>query len=318
MTIPLRRKANPLFGEPSLASANNASACWIRGVISPLDQKGSTGWLADLYGGTQTGDDWARVNIPVDEIFVPDFNRAQWTWYQTNTETMGLGIVIWVHDPNDFDKRAEITQLGGHADLEKTSGWNAHEFSSTTGGMFFYGEGTTGTGLTAGTQYTWSQFQADVLFKNWTIYRITFDWGWEASGTFESAYLADVKLNGVAVPLKPDKGGSGRIATRFYTLSDTFAYTLAPKTPFRLLNVNVEIDTAGTTSESFTITKDSGIDDAYDVLLYTVNILTASLTDLNLAFGRGYEYMAVDEIDFAWPNTEDREVGLTVTYQTVF
>lgn len=203
MSIPVMRKANPLFGKPSLASANNGIARWIRGSTSPLDQKGSTGWLAELYGGVQSGDDWARLNIPADEIFVSDFNYALWSWYQTNTETMGLGIVIWVHDPNDFDNRAEITQLGGHADLPKVAGWNAFSFSSATGGMFFYGEGTTGTGLTAGTQYTWAQFQADALFKNWTIYRITLDWGWEASGTFESVYVADVKLNGVAVPLLP-------------------------------------------------------------------------------------------------------------------
>jgi len=204
MSIPVRRQANPLFGPVSLSSSGNGSARWKRGSTSPLDQKGSTGWLAELVGGVQTGSDWARLNIPVDEIFVSEFSRALWSYYMTNTETMGVNIVVWVHDPNDFDKRAEITQLGGHADLVKSSGWNAFSFSPTTGGMFFYGENTTGTGLTAGTQYTWSQFQADPLFKNWTIYRITLEYGWEASGTFEAAYVADVKLNGVAVPLKPE------------------------------------------------------------------------------------------------------------------
>ncbi len=204
MSIPLRREANPLFGKVTLSAANNGVADWIRGSTSPLDQKGSTGWLARLYGGVQTNDDWARVNVPVDEIFVSDFHTANWSWYQTDTQTMGLGIVIWVHDPNDFDNRAEITQLGGHGDLPKTSGWNAFSFSSATEGMFFYGEGTTGTGLTAGTQYAWSAFQADVLFKNWTIYRITLDWGWEASGTFNYVYVADVKLNGVALQLRPN------------------------------------------------------------------------------------------------------------------
>ena len=206
MAIPVTRKANPLFGKPTLASANNGKALWMRGSASPLDQKGSTGWLAELYGGVQTGDDWARVNFSVDEIFVSDFHSALWSYYMTNTETMGVNIVIWVHDPNDFDKRAEITQLGGHADLPKDAGWNAFSFSSATGGMFFGGEGTTGTGLTAGTQYTWSQFQTDVLFKSWTIYRITLEYGREAEGTFESAYVADVKLNGVSIPLGPTSG----------------------------------------------------------------------------------------------------------------
>ncbi|GAH33004.1 unnamed protein product, partial [marine sediment metagenome] len=102
--------------------------------------------------------------------------------------------------------RAEITQLGGHADLEKTEGWNAFEFTSATGGMFYYGEGVSGTDniAVAGTQYTWSQFISDALFKTWDIYRITLEYGWEASGSFGDVYVADLQLNGKMIPLKPD------------------------------------------------------------------------------------------------------------------
>jgi len=191
------------FGRPTLAAANNGRARWIRGSTSPLDQKAPTGWLADLYGGAQTGDDWARLSIPVNELPVTEFNRAQWSWYQTATESMGVNIVIWMHDPDDNDKRAEVTQVGGISGLDKSAGWNSHEFVTTTTQMFFYGEGTTGTGLTAGTQYTWDQFRTDTLFDGWTIYRITLEWGWEASGTFESAYIAEVKLNGTVIMLEP-------------------------------------------------------------------------------------------------------------------
>jgi hypothetical protein len=192
-----------LFGAPVLMSGGSGKAHWAKGSqVLGTHQKG-TGWVADLYGGVQSGDDWAACYIPVNDLPLTEFNTALWSWYQTATETMGLGIVIWIHDPDDFDKRAEVSQLGGHADLEKAAGWNAHEFSKTTAGMFFYGENTTGTGLTAGTQYSWYQFQQDALFKDWTIYRISFDWGWEASGTFESSYLAEVKLNGTYLELKP-------------------------------------------------------------------------------------------------------------------
>lgn len=204
MSIPIRRIANPLFGKPSLAAAGNGTASWIRGNTSPLDQKSSTGWLACLYGGVQTGDDWARVNSPTDEVFTTDFNYAQWSWYQTATQSMGLGIVIWVHDPNNLDNRAEISQLANVSGLAKAAGWNSHTLDSTVSQFFFYGEGTTGTGLTAGTLYTWDEFQADVIFSRWTIYRITLDWGWEASGTFQAVYVADIKLNGVNIPLLPE------------------------------------------------------------------------------------------------------------------
>jgi len=203
MSVPTRRILDPIFGNPTLAAANNGKAHWVRGETSPLDQKSPTGWLACLYGGVQTGDDWARVNIPASEVRVTEFNAAQWSYYMTNTETMGVNIVIWVHDTNDFDKRAEITQLGGHGDLPKAGGWNAFKFTSATEGMFFFGENTTGTGLTAGTQYSWAAFQADALFEKWTIYRITLEYGWEAAGTFEEAYVADVKLNGIPIFLKP-------------------------------------------------------------------------------------------------------------------
>jgi hypothetical protein len=203
MAIQAIRVIEPIFGQTTLASANNGTAAWVRGETSPLDQKGSTGWLANLNGGVQTGDDWARVSIPVYELPVTEFLAAQWSYYMSQTQTMGVNIVIWVHDPKDFDKRAEITQLANVSGLEKAAGWNAHELDTSVTQFFFYGENTTGTALTAGTQYTWAQFQADVLFKTWTIYRITFEYGWEASGTFADAYVAEIKLNGASVPLRP-------------------------------------------------------------------------------------------------------------------
>ena len=58
------RVLEPIYGEPSLADALGGNASWVRGQKSPNDQKGQTGWLADLHGGIQTGDDWSRVDIP--------------------------------------------------------------------------------------------------------------------------------------------------------------------------------------------------------------------------------------------------------------
>lgn len=193
------------FGDPVLRSGGSGRVGWVKDTSNALGlyQKGASGYLANLYGGAQSGDDWAAIYIPVNERLVSDFGSALWSYYMTNEETMGVNIVIWVHDPTDFDKRAEITQLGGVAELEKTAGWNAHEFGPTDTGMFFYGENTTGTGLVAGTQYTWAQFQADVLFSTWTIYRVSFEYGWEASGTFEDAWVADVELDGQMILLKP-------------------------------------------------------------------------------------------------------------------
>lgn len=193
------------FGKTTLAAVNNSIARWVRGETSPLDQKGATGWLANLYGGAQTGDDWARVNVPVNELPVTSLTEAMWSYYMAQAQTMGVNIVICVHNPANFDARAEITQLANVAGLEKGAGWNAHKLVLTTDQFFWYGENCTGTALTEGVPnyYGWDDFQADVLFRGWTIYRITLEYGWEASGTFDNTYVADIKLNGQLILLEP-------------------------------------------------------------------------------------------------------------------
>ena len=321
--LALLEKEKSMFGEPTLYAMNNSDAVWSHGALSPHYQKSSTGWMANLYGGIQTNDDYASVYVPVNEMHVPDLKTALWSYYMSAAESFGINMVIWVHDPFDFDNRAEITQRQQHADLEKGAGWNAHELNPSTDYFFFYGENTTKTNLSAGTDYGWDDFVADELFNTWTIYRISFDYGWQASGTFDDAWVADIELNGQQIPLKPDSGGTGRIGHRYYTVADTASNSLAPKTPFRLLSIDCEISAAGTTSESLTITKNAAIGDTYDVLLYTVNTLIGSttggtITALFVPFGEGYDFSALDAIDMAWGNTEDRTLGFTWTYQTVF
>lgn len=258
MGVPVRRIIPLTFGAPSLNAANSGIARWVKGSISPLDQKGATGWLADLYGGVQSGDDWARVTIPVSELPLSSFNEAMWSYYMTGTQTMGVNIVIWVHDPNDFDKRAEITQLANVAGLEKAAGWNAHELDATVTQFFFYGENTTGTGLTAGTQYTLNQFKADALFSTWTIYRITLEYGWEASGTFDHVYVADIKLNGQMVFLRPDVpellGSETKTVTQKTAgTSTTKATMLTPTTGKRIRIISASMVNLSATGAEFEI-----------------------------------------------------------------
>ena len=313
------RALTPTFGEITLQSANNGSANWCQSVVSPLDQKGNNGWLACLYGGVQTGDDWARVVIPVNEVKLPEISLVQWSYYMTNAESMGANIVFWVHDPTNFDKRAEITQVGGHADLVKTAGWNAFSFTSATGGMFFYGEGDTGTDLIAGTQYTWSRFMLDTLFKGWTIYRITIEYGWEASGTFEEVWIADIKVNKQMLFMKPDSVGTGRIAQRLVSVdTGAVAFTIAPKTPYKLLSMDVHSSAVLDTGEALTLTKDAGASSFFDTLIFSQDLFIGSVISLHVVFGDGYCFPAEDEIDLAQANGSNDDLGITLIYQTVF
>ncbi len=325
--VPVRTIIEPLYGEASLADALGGNASWVRGQISPNDQKGQTGWLADLYGGIQTGDDWARLNIPVYEVGVPDFNKvtgdSQWSWNQTNAEVYGVNIVIWVHDPKDPDKRAEVTQAPSGATLEKGAGWNAHELNPATTQFFYYGENVTSadgtaTELTAGTQYTWNQFRTDKVFQTWTIYRVTLEWGWYSTGTFESAYVADVRLNKHTIFLRPDSGGSGRIANRFFTVtSGDFAGSLEPKTPFELLSVAIKTSAVLDTGEDFTLDVDATRGAAYDVNIITEDLFVGSRTSYFATFENRH-FRADDVLDFFQTNGSDDTIGMTIQYRTVF
>ncbi|KKN76897.1 hypothetical protein LCGC14_0365480 [marine sediment metagenome] len=214
MGVPTRRILDPVYGSPILRAANNGTAIWNKINTNSQWQNG-TGWQACLTGGVQTGDDWGAAFFPVQaQVLVKDFSDAlttQWKYYMTATQTMGVNIVIWVHNPANLSQRAEITQIGGTALLGKTLGWNSHTLLKTTTQFVWYGEDwsgslvatLTGSGLTAGTQYTWAQFQADVLFRDWEIYRVSLEHGWEASGTFQSVWLTEAEFNGQTVPIIP-------------------------------------------------------------------------------------------------------------------
>lgn len=306
-------QASWLFGHPVIRSDKNSVAYWARPTQSPLNQKGG-GWMACLYGGVQTGDDWAALYVPVNEMPISLFEKAQWSYYMTGTETMGVNIVLWVHDPDDFDNRAEITQLGGHSGLEKAAGWNAHEFNPATTQMFFYGENTTGTNLTAGTQYTWNQFQADNLFSRWTIYRISIEHGWEASGTFDPVWVSEVKLNEVPIPLKPTEEDLDAPIFQYTTGSSAIAATLAPKTPFELLRIELHLSSAAT-QDTFTVTLDAGrAATVYDTLV-TSQAMNGYATLIAVYGGEGFRFMEDDEIDCAFTNTDARTYGVTYVWR---
>lgn len=305
-----------LFGLPVLRYDKNGIAYWSKGTGSPLNQKAG-GWQACIEGGVQTGDDWGAVYIPVHEMPLPELTAAMWSYYMTGTQTMGVNIVIWVHDPTDFDKRAEITQVGGAAALEKAAGWNAHELDTSVTQMFFYGENTTGTDLTAGTQYTLAQFQADALFKDWVIYRITLEHGWEASGTFQKVWVADVKLNGIYIQLKPQIGDLDAPIFQYQTGTGAIAAALAPKTPFQLESIMVHFASAQT-QDTLTVTVDAGrAATVYDSLLYSRATATGSVTDLVIPFGRAYRFKQDDEIDVAYAGNDGDVYGLTYCWKVL-
>ena len=189
-----------VFGAPLLYSARNGTANWMKSPPGAVFQKGPSMFSVKMYVDN-TNDDWASVVIPVNEMKVTDLTEAMWTYWMTNAESGGLNIVVWVHDPTDFSKRAEVTQLMGL--VSKDAGFNVETLNLTDTELFYYGENVSGSDLTAGTNYTWAQFQADPLFSTWRIYRITFDLGWLGATVQEDVWLTEITINGQQIPLKP-------------------------------------------------------------------------------------------------------------------
>lgn len=253
-------RASWLFGKPVLRYQNAGMAGWCKENSLSQWQKGG-GWTANLYGGAQSGsNNWAAVYIPVNEMPVSEFTEAQWSYYMTGAQTFGVNIVLWVHDYEDFTKRAEITQLGNVSGLGKAAYWNSHILDKTTDQFFYYGENTTGTHLTAGATnlYGLDDFQADNLFKNWSIYRISFEYGWEASGTFADVWVAEVNLNGISVPLKPSVGDHIGGEVKTYTKwtvasSNTRADLIAPAAAKRIRVIAVNCLNTSTINSGFEV-----------------------------------------------------------------
>lgn len=310
------------FGEPFLRHSVAGEATWSRWH----HQKGAHGWTAKLYGGVQTSyNDWARVAIPVNEMPINDLKSALWTWNNTEEEANGLGMVIYIHDPADNDLRVEMTQLAAHADIEKGAGWLAHELNVATDYFYWYGEdGDTAGDLTEGVPnyYGLDDFQADKLFGKWTIYRIDFYWGAQTgSEEYKDVWVADIKINGIAIPIKPDSSGTGRIGRKFYTGSGNLASgaaLLAPKTPYRLLSISMHLDGQQTSASSFVVSLLSEQGTNFDPAILTDDMdVPAGKVSLYAPFGQGYEFGMDDELDLVYTNGGTKTYGLTYTYEVL-
>ena len=268
------------FGQPTLMAQNNGRAHWARGsALLSTHQKGSTGWVAQLNGGVQSAwDDAAEVYIPVNEMPLTSLKTGStmWSWFQTATEIAGVGMVVWVHDPDDFDKRAEISMLTEVGHVELSAGWNAHELADGND-CVWYGEntGTHDTTVTAGTAYNFNQFLLDDVFSTYTIYRISFAYGFQTSGvTFDDVYLADVKINGEVIRLVPDIQRWKRTINTQKTLDAELAYTaedVMSEDPTNGQGTDWDFDfgASGKIVQAVIATENNGITAAIDLYLFT-------------------------------------------------
>ncbi len=317
------------YGYPRLRSAGAGSARWTKQNDGSQWQKGS-GWQANLIGGDQSGGtpwsagaNWGAIFVPVDELAVTDLRSAKWAYYMTNAEVYGVNIVIWMHDPDDFDKRVEVTQSGSAVGLAKAQYWNAHEFPDGDAEFFWYGEnaGSPDICATAGTLYTWEQFQLDAVFSTWKIYRISIEYGWYTTGTFDPVWVSELKINNRYIPLEPS---AEELAQRHPIFAmdidgestETDPLSLDPQAPYHLKNLRIKFSKGLATSETLTISVDAINGANHDVILYKRDLSVDSVLDADIPFDDDFQPGDIILVALS-ANTGSAVWGCTATYELI-
>lgn len=109
------------------------------------------------------------------------------------------------------------------------------------------------------------------------------------------------------------------IGGSYYRAYDTgaaaLAETLAPNTAFELIEVRIHLSGVGVAG-SLTVTSDSSLGSAYDVVNYSVDL--SGDADICYTFGHKEKMFAAgDELDFAWANSGEVTWGLEVIYKLI-
>lgn len=99
------------------------------------------------------------------------------------------------------------------------------------------------------------------------------------------------------------------------------ALDLTHKVPYhevqQLLSVTLHLSAAPTTSENFTITLDSGHGGAFDTLLYSLDLSTASTVNLVWQPDAPLYLFDGDAVDVKYANTDAGVFGVTLTCKAV-
>ncbi len=93
--------------------------------------------------------------------------------------------------------------------------------------------------------------------------------------------------------------------------------TVPASATYQLISVTMHSDGAATTSELFTITLDAKAGAAYDTLLYSLDLSSASTVDLAWFPDEALLLEAGDAIDVAFANSDTDTYGVQITAKAV-
>lgn len=113
------------------------------------------------------------------------------------------------------------------------------------------------------------------------------------------------------------------MSSSVYKINDTgtamlrFSGTVPVGRHYRLVSVSCNFNAAPTSSEDFTITLDANAGAVYDLLLYTLDPGTASVSDILWQPDEEVILEGGDEIDVLYDNTDARNYGAQITFKAV-
>lgn len=208
MGVPARVIVRGMFGKPTLqwlknnGTESNGRATWVK------EWNRYNEWAAKLSPGNQTDDDYGSVSFTVNNMKLAELDHIAYVYRMGATEVVAPNISIHVFDPVDIENRADITYSHSAAALGVTSGWQKFRLlPDSTAAMFYYGNNIpSSTGLTGdnGTSlYTLAAYQADAVFKNYVIGKITIEYGYYSTGYLSPAHICKVVVNNEDLLLEP-------------------------------------------------------------------------------------------------------------------
>lgn len=300
MSVPTRDIVRPLFGKPTLEAGGNGRVSWVAGPVASDDHV--VAWAAKLDAGVQTSwNDFAKVVIPVNEMPFADLESVRLMPYYTASTGIDMGVCLYLHDPEDLDQRIELS----HTPLTNSAaGWRELNWPTDIPAghaYFWYGDETKiAEVLSEDTAYTLAQFRADTVFRGWTIYKITLDYGYyTGGGTMDGCYLAQVFINGKSILLEPSEEVAGRETKSIYKATASDSSTKATLvTPTKRIRVIAVFMAGGATGANYEMYFGAGANMAASTTkaIALAHLDTAKMGSVAIPFGKDGPLGGVAEV----------------------
>ena len=103
-----------------------------------------------------------------------------------------------------------------------------------------------------------------------------------------------------------------------FSTADTVTVAIAVGHPFELIEVEIHMSAAPTTSEAFTLTRDAGLGENYDTLIRSIDFSVDSNISWSWTPSNRLIYPDPDDkLRVAWNNSDLRTYGLTLKYRRI-